>query len=137
MKQSLSRASQLRSTVPQKPGTNKTPWCGLIRVFSWIAFLLLSFVCSCAKLPRHSPAAEHQQPAAIAETDGTNAARVNINTAPAAELEKLPGIGNVLAGRIIAHREQYGPFRRAEQLMVVQGISDHKFRAIRWMVTVE
>jgi DNA uptake protein ComE-like DNA-binding protein len=37
----------------------------------------------------------------------------------------------------VAHREQYGPFRRAEHLMVVPGISDHKFRAIRWMVTVE
>ena len=65
------------------------------------------------------------------------AIRININTASVDELEKLPGIGKVLAARIVAHREKYGLFRRAEHLMMVQGISDHKFRAIRDLVTVE
>ena len=65
------------------------------------------------------------------------AIRININNASANDLERLPGIGKVLAARIVGHREKYGPFRRAEHLMMVQGISDHKFRAIRDMVTVE
>ena len=49
---------------------------------------------------------------------------VNINTASVAELEKLPNIGVGLAKKIVEHREKYGPFRRAEHLMMVRGISE-------------
>lgn len=63
--------------------------------------------------------------------------RININTASARDLDALPGVGKVLAERILAHRTQYGPFRRAEHLMMVRGFSDNKFRAIRERVTVE
>jgi competence protein ComEA len=62
---------------------------------------------------------------------------ININTATPQELEKLPGVGKVIAERIVAHREQYGPFRRAEHLMMVRGISDRKFREMRPQVVVE
>ncbi len=62
---------------------------------------------------------------------------INLNTASAEELEKLPGIGKGISERIIAHREQYGPFRRPEHLMMVRGISDRKFRELRPMTTVE
>ena len=47
------------------------------------------------------------------------ALRVEINTAPASELEQLPGIGG-LAERIVAYREEHGPFRRVEHLMMVR-----------------
>jgi len=63
--------------------------------------------------------------------------RININTGSAQVLEQLPGIGRALADRIIEHREQYGPFRRAEHLIIVRGISDRKFRALRDLITVE
>ena len=63
--------------------------------------------------------------------------RININTASAGELETLPGIGKVLAARIIEHREQYGPFRRVEHLIIVRGISDRRFRALRELIAVE
>ncbi len=46
----------------------------------------------------------------------------DINTAPAAELTLLPGIGPELAGRIVAERESSGPFASAEQLQRVRGI---------------
>jgi competence protein ComEA len=62
--------------------------------------------------------------------------RININTASEQELEKLPGIGKGLAERIIEHREKYGPFRRAERLIIVRGISDKRFRALRELITV-
>ncbi len=65
------------------------------------------------------------------------APRININTASRAELEKLPGIGAGLAARIIAHREQFGAFRRAEHLIVVRGISERRFLAMREFVTVK
>ena len=66
-----------------------------------------------------------------------SASLTNINTAGAAQLEKLPGVGKGIAERIIAHRAQYGPFRRAEHLMMVRGISDRKFRELREMIFVE
>jgi competence protein ComEA len=73
----------------------------------------------------------------ISNNADVQTSRININIAPAAQLEELPGVGKVLAERIVAHREQYGPFRRAEHLMMVRGFSDNKFRKIRELVTVE
>ena len=61
---------------------------------------------------------------------------VHVNTASAAELETLPYIGPKLALKIVEHRERYGPFRRAEHLMLIQGISDSRFRQIRAFVRV-
>jgi len=65
------------------------------------------------------------------------ASLINVNTATPHVLETLPGVGNIIAERIVAHREQYGPFRRAEHLMMVRGISDRKFRAIRTLIVVQ
>jgi competence ComEA-like helix-hairpin-helix protein len=62
---------------------------------------------------------------------------ININTASAAEFDRLPGIGPVLAERIVTHRQENGPFRRPEHLMMVRGISDRKFREIRSVLVVE
>lgn len=48
--------------------------------------------------------------------------RVHLNTATAAELDSLPGIGPVLAERIVAYRDAEGPFRSVDQLDDVPGI---------------
>jgi len=58
-------------------------------------------------------------------------ATVSINRATREELEKLPGIGPALAARIVGQRERYGPFRRAENLLLVRGISERRFRQLR------
>lgn len=63
--------------------------------------------------------------------------RININTATQEELEKLPSIGKTLATRIIEHRQFYGRFRRTEHLILVKGMSDKKYRALRQFVTIE
>jgi len=76
-------------------------------------------------------------PRVIAFSNQTNARRININTAPIGELEQLPGIGKGLAERIVDHRERFGPFRRTEHLIIVRGISDRRFRALRDLITVE
>ncbi|MEO6588236.1 MAG: helix-hairpin-helix domain-containing protein, partial [Pyrinomonadaceae bacterium] len=62
---------------------------------------------------------------------------ININTASLEELEKLPHVGAKLAQNIIEHREKFGKFRKAEFLMLVDGISDNRFREIRNSVKVE
>ena len=107
-----------------------------LRVSSWIVLILSLCVCSCVKPSRTiSTSADSPPPLAINATP--QASRININTASARDLDALPGLGKVLAERILAHRMQYGPFRRAEHLMMVRGFSDNKFRAIRERVTVE
>ena len=63
--------------------------------------------------------------------------QININTASAKELEELPGIGKGLAARIVEHRQRYGPFARPEHLIMVRGISEHRFQAIRDQITVD
>jgi competence protein ComEA len=83
----------------------------------------------CIRQPRRN--AERKPASNSAET------AINLNTASTEELETLPGIGNAIAERIVAYREQYGPFRRPEHLMMVQGISDQKFRAIRSRIKTE
>ena len=95
-----------------------------------------TLACSCGNLPgRYSSASDPSSIANARRAEGN--ARVNINTASIGELEKLPGVGKVMAERIVTHREQYGPFRRAEHLIMVQGMSDNKFRKIQPLVTTQ
>ena len=65
-----------------------------------------------------------------------NAGKININTATAAELELLPGIGETLAGRIIAYREEHGAFGSVSELINVSGIGEGKLEAILDYVTI-
>jgi competence protein ComEA len=61
-----------------------------------------------AKLPSKGEGGEHDR-------------TVNVNTATAADLDRLPGIGPVLARRIVAYREQQGLYRRLDELLNVEG----------------
>ena len=61
---------------------------------------------------------------------------VNINTADAAELAALPGIGKVLAQRILDYRRVYGDFSAVEQLTNVEGIGEGKLEAILELITI-
>src|SRR6266850_6858700 len=81
---------------------------------------------ACATLPRR---ASSDAQVSLNPPAAKTSAPLNINVASSSELEKLPGVGKVIAERIITHREKYGPFRRAEHLMMVHGISESKFRA--------
>ena len=61
---------------------------------------------------------------------------ININTADAGQLMTLPGIGPVLSGNIISHREANGPFDTVEQLINVPRIGTGILNNIRDLVTV-
>jgi competence protein ComEA len=63
-------------------------------------------------------------------------AKVNLNTASAAELEALPRIGQTLAQRIVDYRTMHGPFRTVDELAMVDGISLAIVDAIRPLITV-
>lgn len=72
------------------------------------------------------------EPAAGSAADG----RVAVNRATAEELERLPGVGPVLAARIIEHREAYGPFTQTEDLLDVPGIGEGKLATMRDAVII-
>jgi competence ComEA-like helix-hairpin-helix protein len=61
---------------------------------------------------------------------------VNLNTATAEELERLPGFGEVTARKIVEYREQNGPFRRPEEIIIIEGFSERKYRLIADLVCV-
>ena len=61
---------------------------------------------------------------------------VNINTAGREALATLPGIGEKLAERIVAYREEHGRFETVEELVNVSGIGEGKLSALREYVSV-
>ena len=71
-----------------------------------------------------------------AEPEGM-ASRINLNTADAAALESLPGIGPALAQRIIDYRMANGPFQTTAEIQDVRGIGAGIYAKIKDSITVE
>ena len=69
-------------------------------------------------------------------TSSTTNLLIDLNTASAQGLESLPGIGPVMAGRIVAHREVNGPFAAVDDVQDVPGIGPKTLESIRSLVTV-
>ena len=92
------------------------------------------------------PSPVHQADSPIAVTPGVSnhvggvgyavPRLVDLNSATVNELESLPGIGAVLAQRVIAHRTSVGRFQAIEDLREVKGIGTKKFDQIKSLVTV-
>jgi competence protein ComEA len=61
---------------------------------------------------------------------------IDLNRASQSELESLPGIGPVIAGRIVAYRQAHGPFLKIEDLLEVKGIGPSILEKIRELVSV-
>lgn len=62
---------------------------------------------------------------------------ININTATAEELERLPYIGRKTAEAIVEFRTVNGPFRRPEHLMQIRGVSETRFAEMRPYIKTE
>ena len=63
-------------------------------------------------------------------------APLDLNTASAAQLETLPGVGERTAQRIIEYREKNGAFTKVEHLMNVRGVGEKSFLKLKPMITV-
>ncbi len=66
----------------------------------------------------------------------TPAGPININTATAQELETLPGIGPVIAQRIVDYREENGPFETVSELTMVSGIGISTLESLMELITI-
>lgn len=62
---------------------------------------------------------------------------IDVNTADAATLTRLPRIGPAIAQRIVAYREQHGPFRTPEDLLKVKGIGPKTLERIRPHIAIQ
>lgn len=83
-----------------------------------------------AYVPGEKAAADHAGSQAAVLTR-----KIDLNTVKAAEMELLPGVGPVLAGRIVADREANGPFASVEDLQRVKGIGPRTVERISPMAT--
>lgn len=98
-------------------------------------------ITACAR--RNEITRNASSPPPIQSTTNDNAratsptACTNLNTATLEELLQLPGIGAVMSQKIIAHRERHGPFRRPQDIIIIEGFSEQKYRAIKDRVCVE
>ncbi|MBK6796717.1 MAG: helix-hairpin-helix domain-containing protein [Acidobacteria bacterium] len=99
------------------------------------SFLILILYASWAfafRLDKPAPQLIAQAPQAPKASDQ----RVNINTATLEELQRLPAIGPVIAGRIVEHRSKHGPFRRPQDVIIVRGLSAKRYRQIAHLIKV-
>lgn len=92
-----------------------------------------------ARINLAAPLVDGQQvlvPAQGVSTEAPADGRVRLNVAGTEELETLPGVGPVLAARIVAYRDEHGPFSAVEDLLEVPGIGEAKLAALREAVLV-
>ena len=94
--------------------------------------------------PKQQPSSVPSPTAAVPPSDITKPSApspnqpyiVDLNTAPQADLERVPGIGPILAARIIAYRQHYGPFKTVYELRLIKGVGQQTFDKIKPHVTV-
>ena len=70
------------------------------------------------------------------ENTAKDSSKININTATLEELDKLPGVGEATANKIISHREENGQFKNIEDIKNVNGIGDKKFEKMKELICV-
>jgi len=95
-------------------------------LFGAVCSAALSFACSTRKLYDPSPPHRGAVSAPIL---------VDINAADKEQLAKLPGIGPSLAERIVEYRNRYGRFRKITHVLLIEGLSERRFREIAPLIT--
>jgi competence protein ComEA len=97
----------------------------------WSLILTLA-AASVAPLAAAQPPSAPSAPSAPVKSEPV----INLNTATAADLETLPGIGARTAQRIVEYRQKSGGFKKVEELMNVKGIGEKSFLKLKGRLTV-
>jgi comEA protein len=112
----------------------------MLRTFTTTLLVAFAFVLttSTVKARTIDPAVHATQEAGARQSPKPAAEplAININTATAAELEKLPGVGPATALRILEYREKNGAFKKVEDLMNVRGIGEKTFLTLKPLINV-
>ena len=101
--------------------------------------MVLSIAAAAFLLAVHTPAASAAQSKPATRTSATKPTAgkpVNINTASAAELDALPGIGAKTAALIVEYRQKNGPFKKIEELMNIRGVGEKNFLKLKDQISV-
>lgn len=96
-----------------------------------LVLLLLSLATSSGLCHEPSPAPTGTAAAPTAPTP------VDLNAASPEQLDALPGIGPALAARIVAYRDEHGPFTEVEQLNKVKGIGARTLEKLRPLLVLQ
>jgi competence protein ComEA len=94
-------------------------------VYRTVAGLVIALLCVPA------PGKAQAKPEAPKEAPKEVTKRVNINSADSSQLSMLPRVGPSVADRIVDFRKDNGPFKKTEDLMLVQGIGEKTFQLIK------
>lgn len=71
------------------------------------------------------------------QDEPSKTSQININTATIEELDKLPGVGEATANKIVNHRSESGEFKSIEEIKNVNGIGDKKFEEMKNLICVK
>ncbi len=104
---------------------------GLVTISLILTALMIGLFIGRRLGPLPIAAGTEESTASIVDTEG----RLNVNTATAEQLQFVPGIGPVLAQRIVAYREENGPFSNIFALSSVEGIGLKKLEALTEYLT--
>lgn len=98
--------------------------------------LIVSILSAAILATAYAPVAAAQQSRSSQGSRKAVTGVININTAPATDLERLPGIGAKTAARIVDYRQKNGPFKKIEELMNVRGVGEKDFLKLKANITV-
>lgn len=82
-------------------------------------------------------AVQQEEAGTVQEGKSASNGKINLNTASLAELQEIPGIGEVRAQAILDYREEAGGFQSIQQIQEVPGIKGKTFEKIEEHITVE
>lgn len=103
----------------------------LLALFILVPGLVLAGFMDSIQLSPTRVSVLNRQGAVLSQQDFWRLGGVNLNTADKEALQTLPGVGEVLAERILAHRQESGGFANMEELLEIKGIGPKTLERIR------
>jgi competence protein ComEA len=105
-------------------------------MFALVILVAILIAGPSASSPLAAQAAKAAKAGSSSKARATAANPVNLNSASAAQLQTLPGVGASAAQRIVDYRQKNGSFKKIEELMNVKGIGEKSFLKLKPLITV-